>query len=320
MGVSHLVVLFVVSCVVFANGQQDKKFFRNDYTYLDATKSFYKLHTVFRTWEEANKRCLMEGASLFYAENDQEASEVIDFWNKTQAYDKIYVGITDLVLKDNFQTVDGKSILDVYNNWRIGEPNNNGGGENCVSLFRDGTLNDDACDNKTPFICKKELKDVQWNNECDLPRTDYNLNQTLDRCYKFHSDPKNWTEAMAICNAEQSYLAIINSQEEADYFVDLIAREKKDNAPGLTLSGAVYLGFHNRLGDGWKTIQGQTLEEAGYSWSEGTSQPDGKGNETCGSMFYTGQLNDLGCFDRIFFICEHEIGKATPNIDAQIQQ
>ncbi|KAI5652064.1 lectin c-type domain-containing protein [Phthorimaea operculella] len=320
MGVSNLVILFIVSSAVFANGQQDKKFFRSDYTYIDSLQSFYKLHTVFRTWEEANKRCLMEGANLFYAENEQEALEVVQFWNKTQAIDKIYVGITDLVLKDNFQTVDGKPISEVFSNWRLGEPNNQGGGENCVSLFRDRTLNDDACDNKQAFICKKELKDVQWSNECDLPRTDYALNQTLNRCYKFHNDVKNWTEAMTVCNAEQSYLAIINSQEEADFFVDLIAREKNESAIGLTLKGAVYLGFHDRLGNGWQTIQGQTLEEAGYSWSEGAGQPDGKGNETCGSMFYTGQLNDLGCFDRIFFICEHEIGAATPDIDPQIVQ
>ena len=48
------------------------------------------------------------------------------------------------------------------------------------------------------------------------------------------------------------------------------------------------------------------LEQSGYTvWGGG--QPDGKGEEKCGSMFYNAQLNDISCDRRLFFICEHEI-------------
>lgn len=48
------------------------------------------------------------------------------------------------------------------------------------------------------------------------------------------------------------------------------------------------------------------LEDSGYSkWGGG--QPDGKGQEKCGSMFYNGHLNDISCDRLLFFICEHEI-------------
>lgn len=48
------------------------------------------------------------------------------------------------------------------------------------------------------------------------------------------------------------------------------------------------------------------LSESGYTeWGGG--QPDGKGAEKCGSMFYNGSLNDIRCDINLFFICEHEI-------------
>ncbi|KAI5646937.1 lectin c-type domain-containing protein [Phthorimaea operculella] len=312
-----LVLSFIVNCVVFANGQQDQKFFRKDYTYLSSTESFYKIHTLHRTWREAKKRCELEGSSLFYPEDDNEANEVIAFWNKTQPFSWVYIGISDLLAKGVFQTIDGRPVMDVYSNWGPGEPNDAGGVEDCVVLRRDGTLNDDRCDKKNPFICKKALGDLRWSQDCDFPRTDYTFNKDLNRCYKFHPRPKNWTEAITICSAEQSYLSIINSQAEADFLVQLTEQKKKSNAPGLTLNGAVLLGFHNRLNDEeWKTIKGQPLEDSGYSvWGGG--QPDGGDNELCGSMFFNGQLNDIGCGQRCFFICEHEIGSPTEDIDVR---
>lgn len=59
--------------------------------------------------------------------------------------------------------------MDIYNNWGQGEPNDADGNEDCVILRRDNTLNDDKCDRKYPFICKKRLIDLDWNTLCDIP-------------------------------------------------------------------------------------------------------------------------------------------------------
>lgn len=55
--------------------------------------------------------CALEGASLFYPENDDEAHAVLSFWNATQPYRWVYVGISDLIVKGVFETIDGKHIF-----------------------------------------------------------------------------------------------------------------------------------------------------------------------------------------------------------------
>lgn len=75
----------------------------------------------------------------------------------------------------------------------------------------------------------------------------------------------NWTDAHAMCSVEQSYLAIINTQAEADYLVKITEEAPKSKVKGNFLSGAVYLGYHNRDNDGWKTIKGLRIIVNSYS-------------------------------------------------------
>lgn len=86
--------------------------------------------------------------------------------------------------------------------------------------------------------------------------SDYVFEDNLGKCYKFHLGPKTWPEAYAICNAELSYLAVINSQDEADHLTEMTELAPKDHVQGNFLRGAVHLGFHKRGGE-WKTIKGE---------------------------------------------------------------
>lgn len=67
----------------------------------------------------------------------------------------------------------------------------------------------------------------------------------------------NWSEAYSVCSHEQSYLAIINNQFEADYLSKLIKDAPKENILEPHLAGAVHLGIHNLTGEGWDTIKGK---------------------------------------------------------------
>ncbi|XP_052757508.1 uncharacterized protein LOC113522745 isoform X2 [Galleria mellonella] len=132
---------------------------------------------------------------------------------------------------------------------------------------------------------------------------DYTYSETLNRCYKFHLTPKNWNEAYATCIAEQSFLAVIENQAEADYFVKLIREAPKHTVQVNYSRGTVFLGFHNIDGEYWKTVNGAALEGIGYSkWGYFY----GDDNEKCGSMFYNGELNKMGCHHKSFFICEYD--------------
>ncbi|CAK1581778.1 unnamed protein product [Parnassius mnemosyne] len=301
----YLLIQFVLE---FTYAQPQVKFFRDDYKYLEDTRSFYKVHTIHRTWENATRRCALEGASLFYPEDQNEADVVLTHLKETQpSYQWVFIGISSKLAKGVFKTIDGLSIRQVYNKWAPGEPNDSNGEEDCVILRRDGTLNDDKCSKRNPFICKKTLASLKWNEECNVPYMDYKYNEDLGRCYKFHLNPLNWRDAIDACDSENAYLAIINSQKEADYLVNITAEAPKNKVKGSHLRGAVHLGFsYDTSENEWRTTTGETLDDAGYAvW--GNYQPDGGENEQCGSMFYNGHLNDISCeAQRCFFICERE--------------
>ena len=57
-----------------------------------------------------------------------------------------------------------------FTNWNKGEPNDGGGGEDCVSLnSKDQKWNDISCTKSLPFICEREPIEKQ--------RTIYKLNR-----------------------------------------------------------------------------------------------------------------------------------------------
>ncbi|KAM3962998.1 macrophage mannose receptor 1-like isoform 2-T2 [Aphomia sociella] len=311
----YYVLLLTELILHYTHAQRDKKFFRKDYRYLEETQSFYKFHTFKRNWQDAKGTCKSEGAKLFYPSDESEANAVRNTWKDSQLQ-YIFVGISSLFVKGLFDTVDGLPISNIYEKWGRGEPNDAGGKEDCVALtLRDGTYNDDNCANKNPFICKKTLASLEWNIACNISDTDYTYCEALNKCYKFHLIPKTWNEAYATCHAEQSHLAVIENQKEADFLIEFTRNTPKDHVRGDYLRGSVLLGFHKLDGEGWKTVKGTSLEESGYSyWAN--EQSDGHDQEKCGSMLNNGQLKELSCNQKSFFICEHDL----PNPASQVTE
>ncbi|KAJ8732503.1 hypothetical protein PYW07_015102 [Mythimna separata] len=181
-----LVVFIVHFAVNLAHGQKDVKFFRKDYVYLDATKSFYKINSLPKNFFDAKRACALEGASLWYPENQEEADAVISYWNSTQhTWWSVTLGMSDLLVKGLFETIDGKPVADVYHNWSTGEPNDSGT-EDCVVIMSSGKMNDVSCNRKFPYFCKKTLQSLEWNKPCNMPDLDYHLNEKSGNCYKFN--------------------------------------------------------------------------------------------------------------------------------------
>lgn len=87
------------------------KFFRKDYVYIDSTKSFYKIHTIHRAWEDAKEMCDFEGATLFYPYDEDEAKAVINYWNQTLPFPWIFIGVSTPNVREVFETVDGKLAI-----------------------------------------------------------------------------------------------------------------------------------------------------------------------------------------------------------------
>nr|QWY13111.1 IML14 [Mythimna separata] len=307
---SNFFLLFLFAVFVSDSyGQRDKKFFRKDYHYLEALESFYKIHTIPKTWSDAKQVCALEAASFFYPENDDEANAMTSLWEKMRPNIKwVWIGISDLLVEGVFVTVDGKSIHEVYCKWfDQGQPDNAGGKENCLNMDLKGQMNDYPCDVKSYFICKKSLQSLEWNNQCNMPNLDYIFSKNTGKCYKLHTAPLNWTEAYAMCQVEQSSLAIISNQREANFLAKLTVSTPKPRIQEKYSRGIYHVGFHNRLNEGWQTLKGTRMNaDAADLWFD-NYQPDGTGNGACGAMFFNGRLINTDCDTKSFFICEHEL-------------
>ncbi|CAH2086311.1 unnamed protein product [Euphydryas editha] len=99
-----VVILQYISQMTYS--QPSVNFFRKDYKYIEETKSFYKIHTLHRTWQDAKEKCAMEGATLFYPDDDDEVNAVISYWNETQPFAWVYIGVSTPNVRQVFETVD----------------------------------------------------------------------------------------------------------------------------------------------------------------------------------------------------------------------
>ncbi|XP_028412098.1 fibrillin-1-like [Dendronephthya gigantea] len=62
--------------------------------------------------------------------------------------------------KNGWCYLDGKKTI--YTNWERGEPNNAGGSETCVEMFRNGRWNDNPCYHKYPSICETNINECHY--------------------------------------------------------------------------------------------------------------------------------------------------------------
>ncbi|KAJ8722599.1 hypothetical protein PYW07_003779 [Mythimna separata] len=285
----------------------DEKIFRKDYTYIGSEESFYKIHTVERTFTDAKRMCVLEGATLYYAENVKEVNAVAAFWNRTQpGIPSVFVGLTDLMAEGLFETVDGRPIFEVYNKWQSSQPDNFNYNEDCVQMDLAGTMRDCKCDSQANFICKKSLQSLTWNQNCNMPNLDYTYNKDIGKCYKLHTTPMNWTDAYAMCRTELTSLAIISNRMEAEYLGRLTKSTPKPRVSGKYQKGLYHVGFHNRFNEGWQTVAGTPMNVDAELWFDG-NQPDENNYEECISMFFNGLLINTSCNMKSLFICEQNI-------------
>lgn len=63
-----------------------------------------------------------------------------------------FLSMTDVRTEGKFIYPTGEALI--YSNWAPGEPNNNGGAENCVEIFTNGQWNDKSCGEKRLVVCE----------------------------------------------------------------------------------------------------------------------------------------------------------------------
>ena len=110
-------------------------------------------------WDAAKKACAAAGGKLAVVESADEARALVDAlgsklgipsWRPGEG---VWIGLSDTVEEGKFVGVDGAPLG--YANWAKGQPDDSGGGEDCVTLtLGDGKWNDVGCGKPLPYLCE----------------------------------------------------------------------------------------------------------------------------------------------------------------------
>jgi len=140
-----------------------------------------------------------------------------------------------------------------------------------------------------------------WAQQC---RDGWTYDGARGSCYAIPTGAEgNWAEAMGYCAAMSSELAVIESQGEQDFLVNLINTTR----PGLAHDNDFWVGAVDILEEGVFVWANRLTQVETYFW--GAGQPDNhNGRQGCLRMEH--ELNfawgDGACGSTEYFICERE--------------
>ncbi|XP_014209583.1 hemolymph lipopolysaccharide-binding protein-like [Copidosoma floridanum] len=126
----------------------------------------HKLHTEAKTWNEARRICLEEGANLAIINSKVEESVLVDILKRSQSIirgglntEEALLGIHDLYNEGEWVTIFGDTIYNSgYYHWSPtyfgGQPDNFRGSQNCGAIINVGGMDDVDCGEKFAFFCE----------------------------------------------------------------------------------------------------------------------------------------------------------------------
>eukprot|EP00937_MAST-01D_sp_MAST-1D-sp2_P005076 g5076.t1 len=108
------------------------------------------LHTTPLSWPDARARCQAQGGDLLAVTDKAALDNVARMLESRGHKDRVWLGATDRAREGTWTNVDGSMP---FLAWASGQPDNWGGGEDCIELANDARLNDQACTTKRAFVC-----------------------------------------------------------------------------------------------------------------------------------------------------------------------
>ncbi|XP_037661206.1 pulmonary surfactant-associated protein D isoform X2 [Choloepus didactylus] len=113
-------------------------------------EKIFKTSGFEKSFEDAQLVCTQAGgqvASPRSAAENTALEQLVSAHNKSA-----FLSMTDTKTEGKFIYPTGEPLA--YSNWAPGEPNNNGGAENCVEIFTNGKWNDKSCRELRLVVCE----------------------------------------------------------------------------------------------------------------------------------------------------------------------
>lgn len=205
----------------------------------------YQRFDLSLSWGEAKSYCEKLGGRLVVPESEEE-NEVIRKLIENGSKGYYWLGGSDAVLEGRWQGTDGR-LLDYYNSWGEGQPDNNAGIEHYLSIAKNGRWNDLPIAfydmGRMGFVCEFE------NSMLPVVKAEFG-NST----YEFYKNTASWKEANRIAKESGGYLVTITSEDEQNFIKETI----KNNQ---IADRNYYLGATDEEEEGnWKWVTGEPMK------------------------------------------------------------
>ncbi|KAL6481105.1 hypothetical protein MHYP_G00091850 [Metynnis hypsauchen] len=227
----------------------------------------YILINETKIWRDAQSYCREHYADLTSVRNQDENQQIWNFANYSMSI-SVWIGL----FKDSWKWSDQSDSS--FRFWRSGQPDNQGGKENCaaVSMTDQGQWHDVACDTTNPFICHE--------NKLVL------INETL-----------TWRDALRYCKDNHMDLVTVHS-EEIQLWVKEVAQNASTEHVWLGLRHTCTLSF-------WFWMSGESICYQNWAPGNGTEEEDCTFGERTGAVQSRGgqQWVSLPETQKLNFIC-----------------
>ncbi|XP_055958871.1 uncharacterized protein LOC126830395 [Patella vulgata] len=254
-----------------------------------------------QTWGKARDSCRSNyHAELASVTSDEENRFIFSQITNVTSY-SLWIGLNELDTGKGYKWSDGSPPK--YFNWNLNEPNDYLGLEACTDIFvRNGKWNDDHCDIRQGYVCKKNLKaktlptilPVMPGN-CPVGFSAYG-----NKCFQVFGGKRkysNWTAARAACEQlGDGDLASISNYKEQAFLTTLF----------LNVWWSVWIGLYQRNGQfAWYDNE----EAAYFNWAQHEPSPKkGDTNPQCGSVLVdhsrVGQWREMTCTSLMGYVCQ----------------
>jgi len=244
------------------------------------SSSCYKLGKGKKTWADAEKKCNEEGAHLASVASLGENWSIHNLLKNIQ--NPVWLGGTDGAAEGTWVFTDGTKVT--HNAWSDNQPDNFGGGQDCLTTnFKGPDWDDAVCSEHYNFVCEKKK-----GYGCTGGWTEYSSS-----CFKLGRDKKTWADAEKKCVEEGGHLASVGSFGE-NWSIHMLLKN---------IQNPVWLGGTDGAAEGtWVFTDGTRVTHT--AWSDG--QPDnlGGGQHCLATNFKGPDWDDAWCGANYNFVCE----------------
>lgn len=243
-------------------------------------------------WPAAKHACAEKGGRLAtFGSREEHHALWAALGPPIGAAEGIWFGLSE-PQEGAWQWQDGTAAS--FTRWNQGEPNDDGGDEDCAEwILGTGKWNDAPCFASRPYVCEKRAG-------AGAPMTcTGKLVQTTasDYCFQL-GDAQTWPNAKIACDLAGGTLAVLPTEEEGRLLHVAIG-------PRLALR-SVWVGFTDTAREGrFRWVSGEAT--LFLDWKDGEPNDDG-GNEDCAEWFpEDGKMNDLPCGAARPYLCERPV-------------